>query len=118
MSPDVLLALLIGGAVVGICVVGLLVYKGKISWSKAAMIFAGLGAGLAALWAGWNAGRHQKPDTSSGQLPDLPPEPTTPSVAKTEVVKNTEEEIGKIEDAEEAPAEIRRLKRLAEGASQ
>ena len=118
MPPETLFYLLIAGVITGIGVVAFLVYTGKISWSKAAMLFAGLGSGLVVLWVGWKAGRHQKTGNSQRPIPDLPPEPTTPTVAKAEVVKDTEGEIGKIVEAETDPDEIARLKKLAEGASQ
>ncbi len=115
-NPSLVLGLAVAGCIVGAGTVGFLVYKGKLDVSKAAMLWAGLGALLAALVTGWRAGRHASHDKdAAGSQTSPPPEPTVGKVATDQVVKDTGEKIKEITDAEKEKDRLERLRRLTEG---
>jgi len=112
-DPTLVFALAIGVVLITAMVVGFLVYKGKLDWTKAGMLWAGLGAVLAALVAGWRAGRHTTSTKPAGGS-QAPPEPTAGGVAEAQVVGDTKDKIEEIEDAEQDTDELERLRRLAQ----
>jgi membrane protein implicated in regulation of membrane protease activity len=107
--PTVLVLCCLGAA----GVVAVLVYKGKIDTKKAALIWASAAAVLGVLWAGWRAGRKERP-TSPNSTVDTLPKPIAADLAKQQVVAQTEKGITEIEKAEHDPDELKRLRRLSQ----
>lgn len=113
MDPQSIAILVISFGVVGLVLVGVLAYTGKLGGPTALKVAGGLATILGAVAVGLAAGRRRGTGPAVVPPPPTPPpEPGTPAVARAVIVEDAQERIEEIEEAETDPDALERLRGL------